>query len=932
MSDPVPAVIFFDLGDTLKDSQGKRYEDALDTLQTLHERGYRLGLISNQSAGTTVSQVSATLANLALNTYIEDALITISTEIPGNVGKPDKPIFDLALQKAQHAAASAQSIFVTETISHIQAARGYGWRAILKRNTGTCQAGDGECVAGLIGLLNLLPETAGITGTNFHLAPPPKRVDGLWAVPVDIQNITVSLTFDAATNSGTGDATMEFKMGRYAGCPIFDLRQNITAAWLDGVAWPVAKLASHNFGGGANADLRIVEASLAAGSVHNLQVTYQIGIPQASTAGSYLPAIQWSAGPRLAFNFGFTDLGPGRYLESWAPANLIFDQFELDIELHLQNTTIAHTVITNGTVSSLGMNSWRISWPARSTAFSPLLELRALDTLAGATDTVILPVSGQIVSLEAWNLPDNPQSPSSGANLPLEIDHLKTYLTNNENSNGSYPHGNRFVAFLHRGGMEYDGGTTAATDSLQHEAFHSWWGRGVKPASQPDAWFDEAWTVYNDEGAAGSQAFNFTDPPVTLCSRNPWIRSTASGAYDLGNRFWRGVAALIGVNTLKALMSDFYKLQLRKLVTTTDLEQFLLCRTGNAQLVDAFHRFVYGFANSASTPDLWLRDDPGHTGPDAWSGAFWNSPDIWVRNKDDGGTTHQPPEYGQSNWFYARVRNRGTTTVRHFVVTFNVKQFAGTEFLYPNDFLPCVAAASGFDLAPDASVILKARWPRSLVPPPGAHACLLAAVLTKGDQPVAGRHVWEQNNLAQKNLTVVDLKPNTWFVLPFVAANIHSVVTRRFYMELIRPKAQLKLEAGLLHSSPEVFKRVTGLESTPFADRPSAMEKDGIKDLDCAGQVRSTINRAGELTRMLTSEHPQLLRNYLPRGVEVKFPEGAAARIPISIRRQEQLTFALRLKVPPNARKGDVIRTDLVQRDAKSRRILGGIAVQINVV
>ncbi|MEN6330508.1 MAG: HAD family hydrolase, partial [Smithella sp.] len=216
MSDPVPAVIFFDLGDTLKDSQGKRYEDALDTLQILHERGYRLGLISNQSAGTTVSQVSATLTSLALNTYIEDALITISTEIPGNVGKPDKPIFDLALQKAQHPAASVQSIFVTETISHIQAARGYGWRAILKRNTGACQPGDGECVTSLIDLLNLLPETADTAGTNFHLAPPARLVDGLWAVPVDIQNITASLTFDASTNSGTGDATMEFKMGRYA--------------------------------------------------------------------------------------------------------------------------------------------------------------------------------------------------------------------------------------------------------------------------------------------------------------------------------------------------------------------------------------------------------------------------------------------------------------------------------------------------------------------------------------------------------------------------------------------------------------------------------------------------------------------------------------------------------------------------------------------
>ena len=34
-----------------------------------------------------------------------------------------------------------------------------------------------------------------------------------------------------------------------------------------------------------------------------------------------------------AFNFGFTDLGAGRYLESWMPANLIFDQFALDLEL-----------------------------------------------------------------------------------------------------------------------------------------------------------------------------------------------------------------------------------------------------------------------------------------------------------------------------------------------------------------------------------------------------------------------------------------------------------------------------------------------------------------------------------------------------------------------------------------------------------------------
>ena len=44
--------------------------------------------------------------------------------------------------------------------------------------------------------------------TNFALAPPVKVVDGLTAVPMDIQRITASLVFDGATQTGTGDATL----------------------------------------------------------------------------------------------------------------------------------------------------------------------------------------------------------------------------------------------------------------------------------------------------------------------------------------------------------------------------------------------------------------------------------------------------------------------------------------------------------------------------------------------------------------------------------------------------------------------------------------------------------------------------------------------------------------------------------------------------
>ena len=166
-SSALTTVIFFDLGNTLAftnaSGQLQRYADAVDTLQVLRGRGYRLGLLSNQASGTTIDQVRTLLAGVGLADYIESDLITISSEITGNVGKPNQPIFDLALQKAGHPTASARTIFVTEEASHVTAARSYGWRAILKRNTGACQPGDGECVAGLSGLLSVLPDISGIS-------------------------------------------------------------------------------------------------------------------------------------------------------------------------------------------------------------------------------------------------------------------------------------------------------------------------------------------------------------------------------------------------------------------------------------------------------------------------------------------------------------------------------------------------------------------------------------------------------------------------------------------------------------------------------------------------------------------------------------------------------------------------------------------------
>ena len=758
--------------------------------------------------------------------------------------------------------------------------------------------------------------------TNFDLAPPVRTVDGLVAAPIDIQRITASLTFDGATASGSGDATLEFILGPQDGNPIFDLRQTITAAWLDGASLPVAQLAHHDFSGGPHAELRVVESVLAAGSTHTLRVTYTLGAPQASTAGSYQPAMVWSIGPRRAFNFGFTDLGAGRYLEAWIPANLIFDQFEINLELQVLNTPLAHALITNGGATTLGPNHWSVNFPARFSALSPLLELRAIDTLTRMIDTTMLPVSGATVTIEAWKLA------SSTIDLAVQINNLKAWLANNEGSTGSYLHGNRFVVFLNVGGMEYEGGTTSGTDALRHETFHSWFGRGLKPASQPDAWWDEAWTVYNDLGASGTLPFDFTDPPVELCPRNPWVRITTDKAYTDGERFFEGVASLMGVANLKSLMSDFYNERTHKPATTAEMESFLVCRSGEPQLVDAYHRFVYGFADPSPAPDLWLRDDPAHTGSDTWTGSFWNSPDLWIRNADDGGTTHQAVEQGQDNWFYARVNNRSATaTARHFLVTFNVKPFAGMEFQYPVDFLPCVAAAAGFELGPGQSTILKARWPAELVPPAGTHACWIAAVFARLDHPIAGRHVWEHNNLAQKNLTVVNLVPDEWIIVPFVI-NRFAIQPHRSLLELIRPEGLANLEAALLHRSGKPFEIVPHQHRRTLPLQNTSLLEESVP-LDCGG-APTTATYSSEIW---TSRTPNALSaQQFDRAIEAAFAPGRVSQLPLLLRSREQILMGLLLHLPPDVQPGQALTMDLVQRDEAGKRFLGGLTIELHVI
>jgi hypothetical protein len=368
-------------------------------------------------------------------------------------------------------------------------------------------------------------------------------------------------------------------------------------------------------------------------------------------------------------------------------------------------------------------------------------------------------------------------------------------------------------------------------------------------------------------------------------------------------------------------------------------------------MLDSFHD--RGLLVCSPQADLYIRDGVTDAGTDPYTGpAFWESPDLWIRNTDDGGTTHQNPEYGQDNFFYCRVTNRGTATARAFVVTFAVKIFAGTEFVYPNDWLPPVSAAVGFNLAPGASTVVKAKWPGSLVPASGAQACWLAQVYTPSDPTPAGRHVWESNNLAEKNLTVVDLRPNDAAIVDVHLGALSRLHGEEFRIEVHRPERFRTTPVSLVTERPEVLRRLfTSIEQVPVTTRP-----------ELVGIARPPVEvPAGRSTTVIVGDAPSeawsearhadaggdsgTRRAGAPNatsdgaelhladrgGAAVVFRPGPLSGFPVVLPARTSISVGVKVGVPSEAHAGDSFDVDLVQRNTDGA-VVGGIRIRVNVV
>jgi hypothetical protein len=432
---------------------------------------------------------------------------------------------------------------------------------------------------------------------DLRAAQPAVLVDGVAAVPVDLDAVSVTLVLDAAAKAGTAQAAVAFTLGGADGNPVLDLRQGgITALALDGAPVDPGRFTRIDFGGGADAELRWLAATLPACSPHTLDVSYPLGTPLSSGA----TGVEWDpAAARVRWNFSLTDYVPGWYLEKWAPANLIHDQFALTFDLTIANAETPHAVVTNGAVEEVDPGArFRITFPATTNAMSPMLIVLPADELS-SYETVI-DVAGQLITVSMH------KRVADAGDLKALAATVAAGFAEFTASTGPYAHGDRFTVFLKAsGGMEYDGAALTEPAVLTHELFHSWYGRGVRPARGADGWIDEAWNEYNTTPARAfkSEPLDPDGAPLRLCDDNPWTRDFPKTAYGGGSAVFAGLAAVMGVDALRGHMAVFYQGHMLGEVTTEDLERHLACASGHEAEVRAiFHRFVYGRSDEAPAP------------------------------------------------------------------------------------------------------------------------------------------------------------------------------------------------------------------------------------------------------------------------------------------------------------------------------------------
>jgi hypothetical protein len=350
------------------------------------------------------------------------------------------------------------------------------------------------------------------------------------------------------------------------------------------------------------------------------------------------------------------------------------------------------------------------------------------------------------------------------------------------------------------------------------------------------------------------------------------------------------------------------------------------------------------------------------------AGHFWDNSDIVVKNIDDGIFEHQSAIKGRDNYIYVRVTNLGPATARNVNVRVVAVPFPGTEFVFPADWagftptyilpvsmvshFPSIDSIHSTLVHSEPTVWAKFKLDSSQVDKLYGwetdkrwHPCLLAQVSSDNDycSPSAGMHSWESNNLAQRNISIINIVYEKGGIssaprFPFLTGN---KLNMDLYMEIVVDRSALPKQAEVLldpYDTDEYFSALEKPETTEFNPNASIKFLDrtrlllsrpnfkGILTLE-AGSVFQEVGKHEDNITIISQQDAEWVIHSGRRLIAI---HGENATIGVQKQPEELRQMSLAFKIHEKVKLKDQYQVSVSQRNTKGQ-VVGGVTILVNV-
>jgi hypothetical protein len=404
---------------------------------------------------------------------------------------------------------------------------------------------------------------------NLHLAPPDFNTANGRAVFVDFESAEYNITYDVLRKRTSVKSVIKFRSTK-SGSPLFDLIPNPKNVLLDGSPVSVVETSAPN-----GQLLRLTNAIISPG-IHTLEME-----------NSFSENVRYNFfSRRVSSAFWIRDLKYRMFLEQYVPSNFEYDQYRMTMNITFKGIKNSkQDIYTNGEVTQLTSNSFRIEFPSWFTVSCPYFhttpkgQKKRLDFTYKSISGRDLPVT---VYTSWWSRPSK------------FAEEVKKIFSELEADYGPWAHRGlvAYETFPGTGGMEHSGATQTSLAALDHEMLHSYFAKGIMPADGNAGWIDEAIASWRDYGYQRKPLPSYGGSNLGSGSR--YQRHTDSRSYALGREFMAYLDyQLQDKGGLKAFLRGYFAAYKYTVITQEHFKNNLEFFSG-LDLSGAFNTYIWG--------------------------------------------------------------------------------------------------------------------------------------------------------------------------------------------------------------------------------------------------------------------------------------------------------------------------------------------------